>query len=104
METFVISFFVVILIISVWILIRNNKVYAFKIYLAQQGYNICKKYLDSVEFFDEKALNDHKLLVGIWDEIADIPYEKMLFSFKPLKLEYWLNEKQLAFLRINKFD
>ena len=70
----------------------------------EQGYNICKKHLDSVEHFDEKAWNEHELLENIWCEITDISYAKMLFSFKPLKPEYWLNEKQLNFLRINKFD
>jgi len=104
MKTFIVSFFVVILIISVWVLIRTFKVYKFQIYLNEQGYNICKKYLDSVVYFDEKALNEHKLLQDMWDSITDIPDIKMLFSFKPLKPEYWLNEKQLKFLAINKFD
>lgn len=104
MEIFIVSLCIVIIILSVWVLIRNYKVYEFQLYLNQQGYNICKKYLDSVECFDEKALNEHELLMGMWEEITGIPYEKMLFSFKPLKPEYWLNEKQLDFLRINKFN
>ena len=104
MKIFIVSFFVVILIVNVWVLIRNRKVYAFKMYLNEHGYNICKNYLESVVYFDEKTLNEHKLLQDMWDSITDIPYEKMLFSFKPLKPEYWLNEKQLDFLRINKFD
>lgn len=102
METFLVSFLIVILVVSVWVLIRNIKVYSFQIYLNQHGYNICKKYLDSVEVFDEKTQNEFKLLNDTWDSITDISYEKMLFSFKPLKPEYWLNEKQLDFLRINK--
>lgn len=108
METFVGSFLVVfgviLLFVGAWLLIRNFKVFKFQIYLNEQGYNICKKHLDSVEHFDEKAWNEHELLENIWREITDISYAKMLFSFKPLKPEYWLNEKQLDFLRINKFD
>lgn len=108
METFVVSFFVAFLVIGLffgfWIQIRNYKVYEFRMYLNDQGYNICKKYLDSVEYFDEKAKNEHELLVDMWGSITDISYEKMLFSFKPLKPECWLNEKQLKFLAINKFD
>lgn len=104
METFVVLSFVVITIVCAWLLIRNFKVFKFQIYLNEQGYNICKKHLDSVEHFDEKAWNEHELLENIWREITDISYAKMLFSFKPLKPEYWLNEKQLNFLRINKFD
>lgn len=73
-------------------------------YLNQQGYNICTKYLDSLECFDEKALNEYIVLLDMWAEITDISYTKMLFSFKPLTPEYWLNEKQLKFLSINKFD
>lgn len=101
---FLVSFLIVILVVSVWLLIRNIKVYNFQIYLNHHGYDICNKYLNSVEFFDEKAQNEFKLLNDMWDSITDISYEKMLFSFKPLKPEYWLNEKQLKFLTINKFD
>lgn len=102
METFVA--FVIILLVCVWLLIRNFKVFKFQIYLNEQSYNICVKHLDSVEFLDEKALEEHELLRVMWDEITNISYGKMLFSFKPLKPEYWLNEKQLKFLSINKFD
>lgn len=108
METFVGSFLVVfgviLLFVSAWLLIRNYNVFIFQLYLVEQGYNICKKHLDSVEHFDEKAWNEYVLLEDMWREITDISYAKMLFSFKPLKPEYWLNEKQLNFLRINKFD
>lgn len=104
MEAFVISFVVVIFVVSIWFLIRNFNVFEFQLYLNQQGYNVCRQHLDSVEHFDEKALNEHEYLQDMWDSITDISYEKMLFSFKPLKPEYWLNEKQLDFLRINKFD
>lgn len=108
METFVVSFFVAFLVIGLffcfWLQIRNSKVFEFRMYLTEQGYNICKKYLDSVEHFDKKALNEHEFLVDVWNSITDISYEKMLFSFKPLKPERWLNEKQLKFLAINKFD
>lgn len=108
METFVGSFLVVfgviLLFVGAWLLIRNYNVFIFQLYLVEQGYNICKKHLDSVEHFDEKEWDKHQLLRNMWNEIADISYAKMLFSFKPLKPEYWLNEKQLDFLRINKFD
>lgn len=96
METFLI---ILICAVSVWLLIRNFKVYKFQIYLIEEGYNVCNKYLNSVKCFDE---NEFKFLRSMWDSIADLPYGKMLFSFKPLKPEYWLNEKQLDFLRINK--
>ena len=104
METFAVSFIVIVTLVGIWLLIRNYKVFKFQMYLNEQGYNICVKHIDSVECFDEKALYEHKLLEDMWDEITDISYEKMLFSFKPLKPEYWLNEKQLKFLSINRFD
>lgn len=104
MNTFLVLFAIVIFAVCIWLLIRNIKVFNFQIDLNQQGYTICKKHLDSVELFDEKAQNEHEFLRDIWYEITDISYAKMLFSFKPLKPEYWLNEKQLDFLRINKFD
>ena len=79
-------------------------VFVFQMYLIDQGHNICKKHLDSVELFDKNAQKEHEILRNTWEEIVNISYEKMLFSFKPLKPEYWLNEKQLKFLAINKFD
>ena len=48
-------------------------------------------------------MKDHQELVNVWNSIMDIPYEKFLFSFKPLRPEYWLTEEQLDFLRINEF-
>lgn len=104
MEIFIVSLCIVIIILSIWFLIRNYNVFVFQMYLIDQGHNICKKHLDSVELFDKKAQKEHEFLRNTWEEIVNISYEKMLFSFKPLKPEYWLNEKQLKFLAINKFD
>ena len=35
----------------------------------------------------------------IVDDILAVPYEKMLFSFKPLNVENWYTEEQVKFLR-----
>jgi hypothetical protein len=34
----------------------------------------------------------------LWEILDDISYEKMLFSFKPLKMEYWFTDDELKLL------
>lgn len=83
---------------------RNNKVYEFKKYLNNKGYSVCCKYLLSIQ--DEEYGQDerviHEIYRAMWDSISDISYYKMLYSFKPLKEEYWLTKEQIKFL--HKYD
>ena len=38
----------------------------------------------------------------MWINIMDnMEYDKLVFSFKPLKDKYWLNKEQLEFLNSN---
>lgn len=34
----------------------------------------------------------------LWRKLDDISCEKMLFSFKPLKMEYWFTDEELKLL------
>lgn len=103
MEATVVMTFCLFLILGIYLLIRNISVYNFELLLNARCYEICQSHLDSLDKRTPEAMEVHQELVNVWHSIMDIPYEKFLFSFKPLKPEYWLTEKQLAFLRINKF-
>ena len=92
------------IIISFYILLRNNKVCVFRLTLNDMGYNIVQKYLsnipvDSTEEDYNSYMAEHKKLRSIWHSINDISYNKMVFSIKPLKPEYWLTKEQLDFLK-----
>lgn len=91
-------------IISIYILLRNNRVYVFRLTLNDMGYNIVQEYLfnipvDSTEEDYNSYMAEHKKLRSIWHSINDISYNKMMFSIKPLKPEYWLTKEQLDFLK-----
>lgn len=103
MKTFIVIIFCLILALSICLLIRNDFVCNFKILLSTRGYEVCKNYLMSLDELTPEAMEVHLELVNVWNSIIDIPYERFLFSFKPLEPEYWLTEKQLAFLKINTF-
>ena len=87
--------------LSFYILYRNDKVRDFKIRLNNEGYDALKRYIDSLpddEKLSKETLDKWHELDSIWDSINEISYDKMLYSFKPLKPEYWLNEEQLKYL------
>jgi len=90
--------------ICFYLSIRNNRVYKFRTTINAIGYNIIQKYTTNWPIgIDEESYNaykeEHERLRNMWLSLtASIPYEKMLFSIKPLKPKYWLNEEQLNFL------
>ena len=83
---------------------RNHKVCDFRINLIDRGYSVCKKHLDSIpdEEFTEDKRKEHEHLRDMWHSITDMSYDKMLYSFKPLKEECWLTKEQIEFL--HKYD
>ena len=76
----------------IYILIRNDKVYKFTIALNNMGYTICTNYLNSIEQLTEETIEENERLHNLWNSIMDISYTKMVLSFKPLKIKYWLTE------------
>lgn len=74
-------------IISMYVLIRNNKVYKFRRHLLNL---ICE---DVSNNFREKQ----KLF-------SKYTYNNMLYSLKPLKMEYWFTEKELKLLGYERED
>ena len=103
MKVFIVIIFCLILVLGIYLLIRNLFVYDFEILLNKRCYEICQNHLKSLDKRTPETMKDHQELVNVWNSIMDIPYEKFLFSFKPLRPEYWLTEEQLDFLRINEF-
>lgn len=96
--------FIVILIIILYLLIRNNLVCRFTLQLNEGGYKIVTNYLDSCgDYLTDDELKNYEYLHSIWVSINNISYTRMLFSFKPLTPKYWLTEEQQDFLNINKF-
>lgn len=79
--------------------IRNYKVYIFVTTLNNMGFTICTNYLHSIEQVTEKTIEEYERLRDLWNSIVNIGYYKMVFSFKPLKLKYWLTEEQIEFLK-----
>ena len=94
------------LIVSCYILIRNEKVCEFQLALIDAGYKVLKEYLNTInpdkvdnDTFN-KGMEKYKELSEIYDSICNLSYDKMLYSLKPLKAKYWLTEEQISFLNM----
>lgn len=83
----------IILLYMIYIcFIRNIKVYNFRKYIAGLTY------LKSLNM-----LNDNRSMEEIdhlWDIIRKVSYNEMLYSFKPLKLEYWFTKEEIEKITI----
>ena len=99
MNTPLFILFVLFLVWSIYLLIRNYAVFSFRRSLNNACYLRVMEHIknDTVDFSDEWE-KEHQRVFRLWDEITSISYNKMLFSFAPLKPEYWLNDEQLEFL------
>ena len=74
-------------IISMYVLIRNNKVYKFRTHLINLIYKgVANNFLEKKELLDKYT------------------YNNMLYSFKPLKFKYWFTEKELKLLGYERKD
>ena len=91
MKTLFLTLLILIIIqlcITIYIcFIRNIKVYNFRKYIADLIY------LKSVEMlFNNISMEE---IDHLWNIIRKVSYNKMLFSFKPLKLEYWFTNEEI---------
>lgn len=103
MMDFILIILLVALFICFYLLIRNDRVYEFRMTINAIGYNIIQKHNINWPITNEESYNaykeEHERLRNIWLSLtANIPYEKMLFSIKPLKPKCWLNKEQMEFL------
>ncbi len=83
---------------SVW---RNFMVRDFMISLSERSYGVLKKCLDDCDSM-EKYQSEFPQMEKIADSIRELKFEKVLYSFKPLRYEYWLTKEQIDFL--NKYE
>jgi len=104
MINFIIFILFIVFLSLIYILIRNNFVYKFVTDLNETCYQICSNHNEKI--FDCNNLEDftkeQERLEDMWESISEIKYEKMLYSFKPLKPKYWLNKEQLEFINNSK--
>ena len=96
----ILTLFIVFLLSSMYIWIRNYFVCEFVTSLNETCYRVCLNHINKIYDCNniEDFMKEHERLEDIWKSISDISYEKILFSFKPLKPKYWLNEEQLNFI------
>lgn len=88
----------ILLVLSIYFLIRNDNVLDFRLNYVRNAYDYLYKTLHCC--INEEDLYEYdKLCDIVWDAIDRYSYEKMLFSFKPLKLEYWFTEEEIEYLR-----
>lgn len=87
----------VVILLATYVNVRNFMVHKVVIDWNSQCHYKCIKYIRSEGYDEDIAEHYHK----IWDDISNISYESMLYSFKPLSMEYWLTEEQIEFLTSN---
>lgn len=97
---FIIFILLIIFLSSMYILVRNNFVYKFVTNLNETCYQICLNHSNKIFDYNnlEDFMKEHERMEDMWESISKIKYEKMLYSFKPLKPKYWLNKEQLEFI------
>lgn len=103
MENIISIVLIIILILSIIFVIRNNKVYQYRSHILQKCYNVCTAHLDSIpdsEYTQDKS-EYHQYLRQMWVSIRHVSYDKMLFKFWiPLKDKYWFTKEQIKFLNL----
>ena len=91
-------FLSILLVFSVYFLIRNDNVLYFRLNYVRNAYNYLRKTLYCCT--NEEDLDEYyKLRDRVNNAIDRYSYDKMLYSFKPLKLEYWFTEEEIKYLK-----
>lgn len=75
-------------VISVYMLFRNNQTYEFAIKLSEMAFAY------NVRHIKDRINNSDNDDAFVWFS-GKYSYERLLFSIKPLKLEYWFTEEEL---------
>ena len=100
---------IVLILCSIYIaclyfgLYRNGKVSRFLIGLNEDCKKILINYLDNEPWkvHPIECQKTYGMMCDMVESIRKLEYNKLLFSFKPLKVEYWLTHEQIAFLNGN---
>lgn len=103
-ETIIIVVLVICMIglfFSFYMMNRNEEVAGLQLALVELSHNVLTRYLTSLKDdseFDKKYYNK---LCKYRDEICDISYNEMMWSFnRPLTIEEWLTDEQIEFLKL----
>jgi hypothetical protein len=93
------SAFPILVIVLLWgalfyfFFIRNHNVCKFRCALNEIGYALTVSQVNS---------DKHSEYLNVWlSLLTDVSYNKMLYSFKPLKPEYWYTPEQINFLKLS---
>lgn len=84
----------IVILLATYINVRNFMVHKVVTDWNSLCHYKCVKYIESENYDVAVAEHYHK----IWNDISNISYESMLYSFKPLSMEYWLTKEQIEFL------
>jgi hypothetical protein len=84
----------IVILFATYFNIRNYMVHDVVLEWNNRCHYKCVKYIRSEDPKDDVAEYYQKM----WDDISSISYESMLYSFKPLSMEYWLTKEQIEFL------
>lgn len=88
----------ILLVLNVSFLIRNDNVLDFRLNYISNAYNYLYKTLHCC--INEEDLDKYdKLCDKVHNAIDRYSYKKMLFSFKPLKLEYWFTKEEIKYFK-----
>ena len=96
----ILCFICALLVVSTYIMIRNYRVYKFQTVVAELAFLVMDDFLSSVKA-DElvKRYAEYTETDRMIKRITSRSYDRMLYSFKPLKLEYWYSEEEIAFIK-----
>lgn len=92
MKIFLLTLIIIQLYIIYICFIRNIKVYKFRRYIAGLIY------LKSLNMLNNNIPMEE--IDHLWDIINNVSYNEMLYSFKPLKLEYWFTKEEIEKITI----
>lgn len=98
---YVILAWLIIVIFTIFILYRNNKVYRFKTFIGSIVHKQLSDYLgrfEDDETFKEYSDEFYLLKRRLYAIESKYSYNKMLFSFKPLKLKSWYTKEEIGLL------
>ena len=88
--TFLLIKLILLLLLCIYFIKRNDKVYNFRISILRHIDTIAKSKI--IEGATDKEIYQMYEVMGVSS------YEKMLHSFKPLKVEYWFTEEELKIM------
>jgi hypothetical protein len=99
----ILDFFLICVFIGAlyFFLIRNVQVFHFQTTISNAAHQNVIDWLDSLENDDElnRRRDEYEAKAKMLDRICNkLSYEKMLFSFRPLTLESWFDEKEIEFI------